>query len=421
MKSRWLRARCPVFLWVVGGLSADCAASDDVAQPAPEIADVFVPTPDAGATDARLSDASPNQGSDASRDAGTCTSEGWCSTNVPLLDERQTRTNILSLWSDGQGSAWATAVGNDSVERDALSTYPFGILRWDGAQWVRAFRVDAKYNGFSLAPSAMWGSGPTDIWAFVGRTMYHGTGATAATVTWQDVSPAGGEVWKTVTSLGGSGPDDVWAVGGGDVWHYLGATPGWVKQTPPPHSGPFRSVQVIQGVVWLGGGESITFGKGFLIYHNRADGGDAWTPITLPRVRSRELTGLPPGAPIVLPGVVGFGVATSGEVWVAAHTDKDGFVLRGEVIGGAFEVSGGWSPPAETTTAAQLIDGVMYTIGSGRGAVTATSSEGPSIERISAAPIPNPGPFTAVYGTSASDIWVGGYNCLLHKGLMRSP
>ena len=156
--------------------------------------------PDAGSStpipaEAGGPSAEPPDASDASRDADAaervCTDEGWCHTVVP---DAQT---LRSVWSDGQGSAWAvTEQGN--------------ILRWDGTAWVQSHAAGVPLY-------AVWGSSPTDLWAGGGApttgdqaspgTLLHGTGPSPSTIAWEAVAaPA------AVRSIWGTSATDVWAI-----------------------------------------------------------------------------------------------------------------------------------------------------------------------------------------------------------------
>lgn len=166
---------------------------EDAAAPSP-IPEEDASTPEAA--DAGIDDGGSPRDSDAdvtdAADAGkTCTSEGWCHVVVP---GGQT---LRALWADGQGTAWTVSEEGN-------------ILRWNGTAWVQSYATGAPLF-------AIWGSGPTDLWAGGGATstggtiepgiLLHGTGPNASAITWTEVTTA-----ATVQSIWGTSGTDVYAV-----------------------------------------------------------------------------------------------------------------------------------------------------------------------------------------------------------------
>ncbi len=211
------------------------------------------------------------------RDADTrvpeiCSEDDFChSAVVP-------GTHFRSVWGDGTGVVWAV-----SLEQD--------VLRWDGTSWNVHYHSDSPI-------SAIWGSGPTDLWVAAGTGLLHGTGDSSAQVAFAPVTsylPGDQEVpFRTVW---GTGPRDVWAIGGASeavnqpmrarVLHYsddpdLGL--GW-------HFDSELSAQPISflGVhgtpvtgLWLYGVEHVEAVSTEPRVLHRPPGATTWTAITLP-------------------------------------------------------------------------------------------------------------------------------------------
>ena len=104
-------------------------------------------------------------------------------------------THFRSVWGDGTGVLWAVTLEQD-------------VLRWDGASWNVHYHSDS-------AISAIWGSGPTDLWVVAGTGLIRGTGDSSAQVTFAPVtSYLPGDQAASIQAVWGTGPLDVWAVGG---------------------------------------------------------------------------------------------------------------------------------------------------------------------------------------------------------------
>ncbi len=183
-----------------------CADAEEAAEPARDVpeggtipanVDSGIPPEDSGSPDA-ISDA----GVDADAAPRVCSKEGFCHTVVPA------NQTLRGVWTDGAGTAWA--VSDEGA-----------ILRYDGTAWS----VHATTKG---ALMSIWGSGPTDIWVGGATGLYHGQGATPATLVFTEVATP--DPQTPITSIWGTGTNDVWAVGGdtmtyplvGRVLHYTG-------------------------------------------------------------------------------------------------------------------------------------------------------------------------------------------------------
>ncbi len=167
---------------VLGVVEPDAALA---APPAADPSEDDVPsTEDAGSSD----DASAD--SDAAVAGPSCTHEGWCHTVVP---GGQT---LKSVWGDGHGVVWAVSEEGN-------------VLRWDGAAWVQSHAAGVPLH-------AIWGSGPTDLWAGGGVTsknnvampgvLLHGTGSSPSSISWTHVSAP-----VTIRSIWGTSANDVYA------------------------------------------------------------------------------------------------------------------------------------------------------------------------------------------------------------------
>jgi len=162
----------------LGSLEGDASSDAD--------ADSTMGEPDATRTVGL--DASTDADADVDVDAAspTCSIDGYCHTTLPSPQ------TLRDVWSDGLGVAWAvSAQGN--------------ILRWDGASWSIVHTVPGRLL-------AIWGSGPTDLWAGGDDGLFHGTGATSSAIMWAAVATPG-DATIPINSIWGTGPTDVWAVG----------------------------------------------------------------------------------------------------------------------------------------------------------------------------------------------------------------
>jgi len=188
-----------------------------------------------------------------------CTVHGWCHTDVP---ENET---LRGVWGDGTGVVWTVSEEGD-------------ILRWDGTAWSTVYTGAGKL--FTI-----WGSGPTDIWVGGTNGLFHGTGATSATLSWTPVAVEGN---VPILSVWGSSASDVWAVGNDGstslVLHYGGppvdaSTSGWV--TDPVGTRITGKLAKVYGYsptdVWIIG--TMLSGRNTkpLIWHLSPD--DAGTPV----------------------------------------------------------------------------------------------------------------------------------------------
>ncbi|MBX3251957.1 MAG: hypothetical protein KF901_32565 [Myxococcales bacterium] len=149
----------------------------------------FGPTP-AEASDSGLPEGDGAAASDAAPDAPVeagpraCSVHGFCPTSLP---GKQT---LQAVWGDGAGVAWAIASKGD-------------VLRWDGNTW--------KVHTSGLGRlTAIWGTGPTDVWIGGDTGIQHGTGTSSADLTF---APSELPVSApAISSIWGASASDVWAI-----------------------------------------------------------------------------------------------------------------------------------------------------------------------------------------------------------------
>jgi len=154
-----------------------------------------------------------------------------------------------ALWGSGPDDLWA--VGFSIVSGAGT------ILNFDGASW------SSTIEGTIASQWGVWGSGPDDVWATGERGSIHhfdGSG-------WSSV-PSGTGAMLT-NALWGSGPDDVWAAGSeGTIVHFDGTE--WSEV----ESG---TTQDIWGIWGADPDDAWAVGSGGTILHWD---GDAWSEAT---------------------------------------------------------------------------------------------------------------------------------------------
>lgn len=164
-----------------------CAGSDEGDPAVTQDSEGGTSVPEAGLAETSVDASEPDANDGAPAPERTCSDDGWCQTVVP------DGLSLRGVWGDGTGVLWAVS--------DAGS-----VLRFDQNAWS----VHATLEG-SL--TAIWGSGPTDIWVSGQNGIFHGTGASSSAITFEP-SDTPGDSSLVLTSIWGTGPKDVWAVGG---------------------------------------------------------------------------------------------------------------------------------------------------------------------------------------------------------------
>lgn len=207
-------------------------------------------------------DASPEAG-DATAPVRVCSDHGFCHVQLPAGEHE-----LRGVWGDGAGAVWAvSAQGN--------------VLRWSGTAW----KVHASGLG---ALSAVWGSGPTDVWIGGDGGLQHGTGPVSAALPFAPSALPGGGL--RVTSIWGTGPSDVWVVGAGEndagesetrAMRYDGAS--WAIVTVPADLKVMRVWGSVATGVWMAGLRPIPdewFEE--VVVLRRAPGANDFAEVTLP-------------------------------------------------------------------------------------------------------------------------------------------
>lgn len=128
-----------------------------------------------------------NVSSDGGNGFGPCSQGGWCSADARIPD-----TPLAAIWGSGPSDIWA--IGDNAGKP----------LHWSGSGWsVVTGTGSGDYPRVGME-YALWGSGRTDLWVIgeAGAAHWDGSRWTASTLGMTFLSG----IW-------GSGPSDVWVVG----------------------------------------------------------------------------------------------------------------------------------------------------------------------------------------------------------------
>jgi hypothetical protein len=325
-------------------LGAACSNNDDSARDVAPVSEggALPPGEDASAP----TDASPADVDAEAAAPRVCSEDGFCHTAAPASEI------LRAVWGDGQGITWSVSESG-------------AVYRHDGATWT----LHTKLKG---ALSAIWGSGPNDIWIGGVEGIFHGQGATSATLVFTNVG-APGDDRAPITSIWGTGPKDVWAAGSfstfpyrSRVLHYSDGFAGAGWQVDGASSLPALFSRVFgtaQSGVWLAGlGVQPVTSERELVVVRRAVGQTSFVAVPVP------------GDPAVPNGVGAIGrlfdaaAGGDGTLWVLGRSNsaKPCFV-RGTSV-----------------------DGVTYT--------WSFVAYGPQVGPVS----------NFVWGRAANDQWIGG-------------
>ena len=314
-------------------------------------------------------------------------------------------THFRSVWGDGTGVVWAVTLEQD-------------VLRWDGTSWNVHYHSDS-------AISAIWGSGPTDLWVVAGTGLIHGTGDSSAQVAFAPVtSYLPGDQEATFQAVWGTGPLDVWAVGGasgsvnepmrGRVLHYrddpdLGL--GWhfdSELSALPIS--FRGVHgTAETGLWLHGVERVGGVTAVPRVLHRPPGASTWSAVTLP---------LPTDPSVRVVEINSAWTTSDGAVWLVGTTVTSGSVLfHGTSADGgatfAWElreadahrpVYGMWGVAGDDVWAVGKPGLVKHWDGSTWSQAVTSVNNLLVLQR-----------FWAIWGTSNDDFWIVGDEIALHR------
>lgn len=377
-------------------------------------------SPDADGASANVDDASSDAGSDADRnfDAGprTCSDDNFCYSTVP------TGENLRGVWGDGQGVIWAISTIGD-------------VLRWDGNAW----NVQATGLGSLTAIS---GTSPTDVWVVnAAGAVYHGTGASPATLAFAPVTIPG-DATLLIKYVGGSSPTDIWAVGGkqggypylatGRALHFDGTlddngAPVWTADADVaalPNMYTRVSVTPGGGVVLIGissfnstSGSYLGANKTGSVVH-RAPGSSTWVTETIPVTVTNA-----PAYPAN---------------FLAASPNNDGSILligNGAFGGGRYRWVGSTADNGQTYTWKAFPQYSWDPIQTGAWGVAGNDAweigpyghlqhwDGTAWRQaeimVTSAPLSKT--FYAVWGTSSSDFWAVGDELAIHKTTGNKP
>jgi hypothetical protein len=356
-------------------------------------------------TDGEVPDGTPD-GGEGDGEAGpprVCSQESFCHTIVP---GGQT---LRAGWSDENGVAWAISTEG-------------AILRWDGTTWF----VSASGLGELVS---IWGSGPTDIWVGGTGGLYHGHGASSASVAFTPVSALPGEP-TPITSVWGIGPDDVWAVGPsttpdyhGRVLHYTGVANGWSLDAASNQ--PIQYARVWGSVtsgVWLAGVHKNSKDLPELAVRRRPVGASDFAEVTIP------------GDPEYLPDNL---YARLNTVWgVSGSSDDTVWIVGEQAFGRPGYVRGTTSNGGQTYTWSftSLGDRSLFLPNAVWGISANDAWIGGDFGRlrhwdgttwkqafITITKYPVVDPFYGIWGRGANDLWVVGAGIAMHRDLTNAP
>jgi hypothetical protein len=109
----------------------------------------------------------------------------------------------LATWGSGPDDVWVVGASGTTDHFVTGTGYVAGpasnLVHWDGKDW------SLIPSGTTAKLSAIWGSGPGDVWAV-------GDGGTIVRWNGQAWSPVASGTTDALLGIWGSGPDDVWAV-----------------------------------------------------------------------------------------------------------------------------------------------------------------------------------------------------------------
>ncbi|AKU99837.1 Glycosyl hydrolase, BNR repeat protein [Labilithrix luteola] len=376
--------------------------SADGAEPS-ETHDSGTPSFVDAADDARAvsPDAAPDV-SDAGRedvdvpDAGNCSADGWCRTQLPTDG-----VDLTAVWS--------------FASNDAIAATASQLIHWDGAAWSAVDAPDAE------GLTSLWATTPNDLWgvAQYGYRLVHGTrAAIGEPFAWSRIDFDPGTS-PSLEVIRGDGPNDLWIYGTRFGSHYLrhgvlsvppdapGAGPTLKWTTIPINDSSFRILNsfwpMADKSVWIAGMMSgDLFGSGVVLR-------GAPTDIANKYSWSQLLTTANAGS-AALDAVW---QASSGPIWTIGAggtnfrgvADTDGSVQWTEV-------------PSNATTSMRGIWGSsesdVWVVGRA-GAVRHWDGTSWKISRLAVGDKPMWRDLNAVHGGPAGDIWAVGTGVALHR------
>jgi len=382
------------------------ACADDGAPAATPDADggIVIPAVD-GSADAADVDARAPADAAPDADAGPriCSDDGFCHTVVP---EGQ---SLRGVWGDGEGIVWA--VSNEG-----------SILRWDGASW-------SIHTTFETALSAIWGSGPTDVWVAGAAGLFHGAGPSSDALVFTPVADLPGDATIPIRAIWGTGPNDVWAVGGAESFDLFpprqrgrvlhrgapeGSTTGFrLDEDLSSREISFRFVwgSPTSGT-WLQGQQRRASGSPDSRVLRREPGADAWTVMDLPEDTDAQARGY-------ASEMIAANLSSDTSVWLRGRT---GFPT--EALWHGASADGGktftWSVHTPNDWSRSMLafwgSSANDTWAVGRlGLVTHWDGSAWTQARIRVTSAPVASTFWAIWAKNDDDLWVVGDEIALHK------
>ncbi|AKV01075.1 hypothetical protein AKJ09_07738 [Labilithrix luteola] len=356
----------------------------------------------------------------------TCSLDDVCHTALPP------NSYLRDVWSAGDGVVWAVG-WNDPLVTATTGT----ILRWDGATWTVHFKDANRLH-------AIWGSSANDIWVGGDNGLFHGTGASSATLTWTKVRS------EPIVSIWGTSANDIWAVGSmktwkyffdGNVLHYSGPTSdgdGWTIDPISSRPIGFRKVWGTSASdVWLGGTEDSGCGDGCwmgahaVTFRRRPDGhgGYVWSQDALP-----EFGAVGGGS-----NFMGGGSITPDDVWLMGNLSTQIRSSYDVVFTGNPKRDGSgdyaWSSATFGTCRGDdsACNGIWFTravwgktpndvyVAGDFGKLRHWNGTAFSLVRTTIKKIPPTTALYAMWGSSSTDLWIVGDAIALHKTAPTTP
>ena len=333
-----------------------------------------------------------------------CSTDGFCHTVVPV------GVSLIGVWSDGVGVTWALSGDGD-------------VFRWDGLAWNIHYRT-------GTSGTSIWGSGPTDVWVVSGGEIFHGTGASPASLLFTKVQELPGDPSVPITSLWGAGPDDIWAVGGyadlnefgafsGRALHFGGsdAGTGWTIDDDLSSRGiAFHRVWGSPTAgVWMSGLAYEDWASSIQLLR-RPPGASDWTDMRDPMVHGLaiELHGaaLSSDSSVFLSGVSGVYEESRNTMWRGTSTDD----------GATFTWTFALPPSWMRRFFAFWVTGPDDTWGIGENGLVSHwdgTTWTQAVVRVADAPVGRT--LRAIWGNSNDDFWVVGDEIALHKTTAGKP
>jgi hypothetical protein len=292
------------------------------------------------------------------------------------------------------------------------------VLRWDGTAWaIHATKLGVLY--------AIWGSGPTDLWIGGERGLFHGTGATSQSITFEPATtPGNTEI--PILSIWGTSGTNVWAVGGnvsaeflpqGRVVHLGEGSGSWDLDALSSEPLAFSRVwgDAASGV-WIAGDEGAKYSQRSAIYR-RAPAATDFVQEVVDAFNPDE------GDEYGSPGwISGAGWGVDGQVVVLGTTKSNTPSLWSGTAGAGGTFT--WSYEKRDDNDQDLY--AVWGIAGGKTWLAGDYGRLRSIEgttwmqaALMIADLPIVEPFYGMWGTKADDFWVVGRNTAIHR--MRTP